>query len=70
MVSYRSGDVVGARSILGRYLAGVLSIYELAENRYQTTIDALSHWLSDIAVNQSFHARAMETYMTMHPRPS
>jgi hypothetical protein len=30
MVSYRSGGVVGARSILGRYLAGVLSIYELA----------------------------------------
>jgi hypothetical protein len=30
MVWYRSGDVVGARSILGRYLAGVLSIYELA----------------------------------------
>ena len=30
MVLYRSGDVVGARSILGRYLAGVLSIYELA----------------------------------------
>jgi hypothetical protein len=30
MVSYRSGDVVGARSTLGRYLAGALSIYELA----------------------------------------
>jgi hypothetical protein len=30
MVSYRCGGVVGARSILGRYLAGVLSIYELA----------------------------------------
>jgi hypothetical protein len=30
MISYRSGDVVGARSILGCYLAGVLSIRELA----------------------------------------
>jgi hypothetical protein len=30
MVSYKSGDVVGARSILGGYLAGVLSIYKLA----------------------------------------
>ena len=29
MVSYRSGDVVGARSIFGRYFAGVRLIYEL-----------------------------------------
>ena len=30
MVSYRSGDVVDAQSIFGRYLAGVLSNYGAA----------------------------------------
>jgi hypothetical protein len=66
MVSYRSGDVVGARSIFGRYLAGVRLIYELtliaarsllnprgaAANRYQTTIDAPSRCVSDSAANE------------------